>query len=111
MSQQQFDLPVKINILGNWVTIKYVDHIPSDNDFIHGIFELEKSRITIRISHADEMYKTLVHEITHAIFAYSGLGQVINERQEEGICCAFEYFTKLFHLRKSRGFIKFQRKR
>lgn len=103
-------LPSSINLLGHWVKIKYVHDIPgSQDEYVHGNFILETNTINIRITNADDMYKTLVHECFHAMLAYSGLGQVLDEKTEEGLCCLSEYFTKLFSLRKS-GYIRWKRK-
>jgi hypothetical protein len=99
---EDLKLPSSINILGHWVKISYVDDIPgSREELVYGLFELEKNKITIKKSNPEEMYRTLIHEISHALFGYSGLGQVLNGKQEEAICCLTEYFTKLFTMRKT----------
>lgn len=105
---QEHNLPTSINILGTWVKIKYVDNIPSENYYLHGIFEADKNQITIRIADSATMYKTLIHEMMHGVFAYSGLGQVIDEKQEEAICCAIEWLEKLFYLKSKAGFVRFR---
>ena len=103
---QEYNLPASINILGHWVKIKYVDNIPSENDYLHGIFEVDKNQITIRIADSVTMYKTLIHELMHGIFAYSGIGQIIDEREEEAICCTIEYLEKLFYLKPKTRYIR-----
>lgn len=108
----ELDLPTAINVLGTWVKINYVNEIPSHSDeYLHGIFEIEKDKITIRITNAEDMYRTLIHELSHAFLAYSGVGQVLNERYEESICCLFENFTKIFSIRRKARCIRWKRRR
>ena len=108
----EINLPRSIQVLGTWVKIVYVHEIPSASDeYLHGIFELEKDKITIRITNAQDMYRTLIHELTHAFLAYSGVGQVLNERYEESICCLFENFTKIFTVNIASRSIRWSKKR
>jgi hypothetical protein len=98
-------IPCSVNILNNWVKVIYVDHIKTHNkEHLYGTFDLEENCITIRITdNLEDMYRTFVHECSHAAIAYSGFCEVINARQEEGFCRLFENFTKLFSLRNSKS--------
>lgn len=104
-------LPSSINILGTWVKIHYVRHIPAakNEEYVHGLFEIDRNLITIAITTPEEMYKTLLHEIMHALLAYSGIGQLLNVKTEEAICSVAENYGKLFRLCDSKQ-IRFRKR-
>jgi len=104
-------LPTSVNTLGTWVKVKYQKEIPShDGEYLHGLFIPDENKIIIRIERPEQMYMTLVHEICHAFFYYSGLGQTINEKQEESICCLFENLTKIFVINRAARYTRFKKR-
>lgn len=106
------NLPTGISVLGTWVKVLFTDDIPSNNDeYLHGMFEPAKNKITIRKDTPEEMYRTLIHELVHAHLHYSGVTQVFNERYEESLCCLLENFTKIFTINSASRYVRWKKAR
>lgn len=101
-SSKKKTLPLKkYPILGCVYTIKF-----SDDERFAGRCHKDKKIIEL---HPDqdtlEMFKTLIHELTHGLLHESKLDRVINSEIEELICYHFEEFFGEFitRLQKPKG--------
>lgn len=81
--------PRTVNVLGQKFRIKYLH--PDDMDDCHGQMLLNSREIIIdNTLPLDEMKRTLIHEVTHAILGISGVSEKLDPRVEEAICVAME---------------------
>lgn len=86
--------PDTLEIMGATFTIKYVTKLKDDDDnSLSGEMQGSKRLITINLNehdNLDELERTLLHEITHAVLYMSGLSEQLTEKLEESIVVALE---------------------
>ena len=102
-----YKFPTAICVLGEWITIKYVDEIEHESDLIHGDFCEVDNLIRIRKNKPEWMWRVLTHEITHAVIAKSAWSEVLKDH-EEGVCKLFEHFSHFFALRPNSKAVKWR---
>jgi hypothetical protein len=90
--------PVKVQILGEWIRVQYLDDVP-DDDFVHGDYNDDKNLIRIRKQDPETMAKTLMHELGHALLTKSGWAEELGTRTEEAICRLLEMLSDVYWLR------------
>lgn len=89
-------VPTKLDLCGYTLTLKYIPGLKDDNDDLDGEFFEDTHTIEISTtshSNVDNLYSTIIHEALHAVFARSGLNQMLNavsEAFEESIIRAIE---------------------
>lgn len=89
--------PTAINILGDWIEIKFVEEIPTENpeEIVFGDFCETEDRIRLR--QGKRNFRFLIHEIMHALISKSGHDVELREK-EEAICKLVERFEDIFVL-------------
>lgn len=104
-------VPSAINVLGEWVKIRYVDEIESDqNELIYGEYRNDHNLIIIRKGDPDVMAKTLLHELGHALFAKSGWSDKLGHATEEALCVLLENLSQIYFLNGGKKRIRWRRK-
>lgn len=89
-------VPTKLDLCGYSLTLEYIPGLSDDAGELNGeFFETSHSIKVSTTSHSnvDELYSTIIHEAMHAVFARSGLNQMLNavsEAFEESIIRAIE---------------------
>lgn len=68
-----------------------------------GYFDIDKNTIMVGHIGEKEDYKTLIHELGHALVFRSGLAQIISLEAQEILCEALSHFIyENFDMRKSK---------
>jgi hypothetical protein len=81
--------PRTVNVLGQKFKIKYLH--PDDMDDCHGQLFLNSREIRIdSMQPLDEMKRTIIHEVMHAVLGVSGVSEKLDPKTEEAICVAME---------------------
>jgi len=89
-------VPSKVCLFGDWIKIKYVDHIEAhDNAFLHGEYCPATDVIQIRLDEPDFMHKVIIHELTHAMLIKSGWAEKLGNKTEEALCFLLENFGSI----------------
>jgi len=79
-------------VMGASYSVEYFDLI-EDSDHTYGDTDGHEKRIrisTVRNNTKNKLKTTLLHEITHAVLAESGLTQILGDATEEAVVCAIE---------------------
>jgi Zn-dependent peptidase ImmA (M78 family) len=90
--------PRTVKVFGEKFKIKYLHPDDCDDlDGAHGIMCLNEREIVINNTlPLDQMRRTLIHEIAHAILGVSGISEKLNPAVEEAICVALEAGVSAF---------------
>lgn len=82
--------PDSISICGHNVTISF--HKPKENETIENWGTFDPTTNHIMLIDYEGWRRVLLHEITHAIFHYTGISALFkNEEIEEAVVTAIEY--------------------
>jgi hypothetical protein len=105
--------PEVLEISGHPFTIEYYDEIPGteaktkdEEETVYGDCDITRRRIRISLKHNEtdeQLERTLLHEILHAILGLSGQAERLegeNNEQEEGIVVALENALDLLYVRR-----------
>lgn len=100
---------LEIPILGRKIGVRYVSDkelqtIGNDTDLL-GFFHRNTIYISTSVT-GDQAKQVLLHELAHAVLDITGLTNVIEDKQEEAICTAFESFLEVLRNRKLTEFLK-----
>jgi hypothetical protein len=98
---------LEIPILGRKISVRFA----SDKDLANlakdsecwGYYENEVITLSSSLNH-EHARKILMHELAHAVLKISGISNLLEEKQEEAICDAFETYVDVF---RDEEFIKF----
>ena len=81
MNDFRDNIPKKLMVLGIETPIEIIKM----KNF--GEWDGNEEKIQLNNANNDQHFKrTLLHEIFHAALAYSGLGETLDEKQEEALC-------------------------
>lgn len=87
-------VPVMVPVGGRKIKIRYLKSLPGPSkDLVFGEFCSSGTEIRInKAAHTNsqELFKTLFHELTHAVFKISGLENIIPLNKEEAVVSAIE---------------------
>ena len=82
-------VPVSINILGEKITVSYIDH----DDEAHGYYDNDRNLIQIVKGDPAMMHRTLIHELGHCLFRKTGWAETLGPRREEAMCQLLEHLA------------------
>lgn len=84
-------VPKAVRIHGQWISINYKDAIVFEDDEAAGLFHPYSMSIDINLEFDFKtQMRTIIHEVIHAAFEKSTIGQFYTSKQEEAICLLLE---------------------
>jgi hypothetical protein len=81
--------PRVVHICGQKLKVKIVPYLESDGCELVGAFNAETK--TIFLTKGCDWKPVLLHELTHAIFCFTGAGEGLTMTREEQLCLAIEH--------------------
>jgi len=98
-------------VLGKWIDIVYKETIENSDGVLLGLYDEEKYIIYIKSGMSEEeTFKTIIHEIGHALLRISALYEIIGSKAEEAICRILENYSDFFIWDNKSNVIKFSNK-
>ena len=96
-------LPTELQVMGQTVSIEYVDDLKTEDDSLYG--ECSPQTNVIRIcsrkhKNEKEIISTIAHELTHFVLAKCGISELLGDNEESIVISIEENLLPLFNFNK-----------
>lgn len=102
---------LEIPVLGRKISVRFVsdkelNRLANDTDCV-GLYDgnAETIYLSSSITH-EHSRRVLLHELTHAVLNITGLSMLLEDKQEEAVCTAFEGFLESFRSEEVTKFLR-----
>lgn len=103
------DVVTHVYVLGHWVEVQYLEEL--DCPDTNGTYNGYRHTIEICIDQtAEELHRTLIHELAHAVFDISGINHFVPKKAEEAVCCMVEHFSDWIRFDRNSDKLRWEKK-
>lgn len=98
-------MPTELQVMGQTVNIEYMQKVVVDDEELSGCCQSGENRIMISLSEnktAQDLEKTLAHELFHFVMAKTGMTHILSQYEEALTVAQEENFIPLFRFDRRR---------